>query len=110
MAIVTGSVIIGTSALASAGIQAWFNADAQEQALKEHRRSERLQIKFAEAETEREEGRFSRKLGFEKERFEFQKGNAVVAQTQNQMNSMMNMFSNNNKLSNQLVQNLRGRK
>ena len=110
MAAITGGVIMGVGSLTGAGINAWFNREAQEAGLKEHRRSEGINIRLAKKENVRLDKQFRQNIGLQKEGLAFEKTKFVDSKKQNQLNSMMNLFNNNTALSNQLVQNLRGRK
>ena len=94
--------IIGGSSLLSAGMQAWFNSSAQDAALRESRRSEKLRIKFAKEETEREEKRFNRTFGFQQAGQNFNMNQQI-----NQ--NLMTMFESNREASMRISNHRRSR-
>jgi hypothetical protein len=95
-AIIAAAGIGAGTTLVSTGVQLWFNNRAQQEARKEHKRSEALQIKFAERETRREESRFKKQFGLQQAGQNFE-------MTQRIMQNLRNMFESNRANSQQMM-------
>ena len=96
MAAIWGAVIAAGASLTGAGIQAWSSLYAGDKALDEHRRAEKLRIKFAKEESKREEERFRRTHQLQTESQNF---NA----TQTVLNNIQGMFQSNRALTRQMM-------
>ena len=94
--------VIGGASLLGAGMQAWFNSSAQDAAHRESRRSDKLRIKFAEEETERQEKRFDRTHGLQQAGQNFNMNQQI-----NQ--NLMNMFESNREASMRIANHRRQR-
>lgn len=108
-AILGGAAITAGGALVSAGIQAWFNNQAQEDALKEARRTEKLNIKFAEEQTKRDERRFARGFKLQEENLDLKKSQANINTTQSILSNMQGLMQSNRATSMQIGNYNRGR-
>ena len=79
----------------STGFQAYMNYRAMIEDRKEARRTEALQIKFAEEETERQEKYQGRSYGLQKEGMAISKANQRLATSQSVLDGMSNMYKSN---------------
>lgn len=103
MPVVTAGAITAGATLLGAGIQVWANSAAQQEALRENRRAEKLRIKFAKEETEREERRFQKEYDLKKDGQNFNMMDSIIKNTQS-------MFMNNRAYSQQIANFSRSRR
>ena len=102
MPAIIGGTIVAGGALVGAGVTTWANLYASSQARREARRTEALNIKFAEEETGREESRFNRGL-------KLQQDDANFKRTQSVIDNITTMFQNNRQMTNQMMTHNRSR-
>jgi hypothetical protein len=94
--VTTAALIVGGASLIGSGVSLWANSSAQSAALKEHRRAERLRVKFAKEESEREERRFSRTHALQKQGQNFNMIQSIL-------NGTKSMFESNRANTHQIM-------
>jgi len=104
MAVLIGAGITAAAALIGTGVSIWSQSRALKQAQKEAKRTERLNIKFAEEESVREERRFARTMKLEEEALETQQAGQRFNQTQTILGNLTNMLNSNRAARNTFMQ------
>lgn len=90
-----GAGIASGTTLLSGGLQWYLAESAQRDALRESRRAEKLRIAFAEKENKRLQGNFSREMGLQEKRFDFDKNQQRFQNTAEILNRISEMHNSN---------------